>query len=74
MKTITIVSVCFFIIIVSPLILTAHPGHGETGGYSIVHYFVEPVHLIITLSSMITGIAVLHFFRKKKIEKKLNDA
>jgi hypothetical protein len=32
-----------------PALTWAHPGHGETDGYTIIHYFSEPQHAIITL-------------------------
>ncbi len=33
-----------------PLIADAHPGHGEDGGYTIIHYFTQPVHAVLSLS------------------------
>lgn len=33
-----------------PFIVMAHPGHGETGGFTITHYFTEPVHIIIDIA------------------------
>jgi hypothetical protein len=35
-----------------PLISIAHPGHGETGGYTITHYFVEPTHAVVSLLAL----------------------
>ena len=32
-----------------PVIALAHPGHGETGGFTITHYFLEPVHAVISI-------------------------
>lgn len=32
-----------------PAISWAHPGHGDTDGYTIIHYFTEPQHAVITL-------------------------
>ncbi|MBZ5859339.1 hypothetical protein [Flavihumibacter profundi] len=49
-----------------PIATFAHPGHGETDGYTIIHYFTEPVHVIATLLSV--GVIGLSFrvFRKKR--------
>ena len=32
-----------------PLFASAHPGHGETDGYTITHYFMEPAHAVVTV-------------------------
>jgi hypothetical protein len=40
-----------------PFFVSAHPGHGETGGYTITHYFTEPVHAVVTFG-LIAAIAV----------------
>ncbi|MEI8097187.1 MAG: hypothetical protein WCG74_00040 [Sediminibacterium sp.] len=47
-----------------PATTWAHPGHGETDGYSIIHYFSEPQHAIITLGVM--TIAVIYILRERK--------
>jgi hypothetical protein len=39
-----------------PLISLAHPGHGGDDGdhgFTIIHYFTQPVHLAITLPVVI---------------------
>ncbi|MBL7760315.1 MAG: hypothetical protein JNK08_06430 [Sediminibacterium sp.] len=50
---------------VAPLATMAHPGHGETEGYTIIHYFTEPMHAVITLGSLVIVFAGLRYFRKK---------
>jgi len=50
----------------APLASFAHPGHGETGGYSIIHYFTEPVHAIVTLSVFALAYVVVRVMRKRK--------
>ena len=42
----------------------AHPGHGETEGFSIIHYFTEPVHATVTLLAI--GAALVFFYRRSK--------
>ena len=48
-----------------PFISFAHDGHGSTGGFTIIHYFVEPQHLITTI--VITY--VLYLFYKGVMQK-----
>jgi len=38
-----------FLTLLIPALTWAHPGHGDTDGYTIIHYFSEPQHAIITL-------------------------
>ena len=64
-KLVSVISL--FILIVMPFITMAHPGHGDHGdsGYTIIHYFTQPMHAVITLGSIVIVFAVLHFNRKK---------
>jgi hypothetical protein len=39
-----------------PLLLLAHPGHGSDDGdhgFTIIHYFTQPVHMAITLPAVL---------------------
>ena len=50
-----------------PFAAMAHPGHGETDGYTIIHYFTEPQHALVTLGAVIlTVLFVLTERRRKK--------
>jgi hypothetical protein len=42
----------------APLASMAHPGHGETEGFTITHYFTEPVHAVVTILAVV-GVLVL---------------
>jgi hypothetical protein len=53
-----------------PLITLAHPGHGETDGFSIIHYFSEPLHAIITVGAMVVLFAGYRYFRRKNQHSK----
>ncbi len=54
----------------TPLLSMAHPGHGETGGFTITHYIVEPVHLFAAICLISISIAVCsHIKRSKKPAK-----
>jgi hypothetical protein len=54
-----------------PLFSLAHPGHGDTDGYSIIHYFTEPVHAFVWAASIIVIALFIHYFSRygKKVKK-----
>lgn len=54
---------------VLPGSLFAHPGHGETDGYTIIHYFTEPDHAVYTVSALIVGIVLFLKLRSRKAGK-----
>ncbi len=54
------------VILCMPLISLAHPGHGETGGYTIIHYFTEPMHAVFTYSVLLGAVAFIMYSRKSK--------
>lgn len=56
----------FFLASLLPFISNAHPGHGETEGFTITHYFTEPQHLVFILLTL----AVVIFFlgRNKEVQ------
>ncbi len=62
------ISFGLFLGMVAPLATMAHPGHGETEGYTIIHYFTEPMHAVITLGSLLIVFAGLRYFRKKNAD------
>ena len=47
-----------------PLAVFAHPGHGETDGYTIIHYFTEPQHAVITLG--VFAVTAVYIARERK--------
>ena len=52
-----------------PLATLAHPGHGETGGFTITHYFTEPVHVIVSLVALSGVILYARFLNKSRQRK-----
>lgn len=52
-----------------PFISFAHDGHGETGGFTITHYFVEPGHAIYTWSFIVAGFVLAIYLRRKNASK-----
>lgn len=58
--------------LVAPNLAFAHPGHGDHthDGFSIIHYFTEPEHGLVTIGILISIAVVLFYkyqFNKKKI-------
>lgn len=48
--------------------IMAHPGHGESTGHSLIHYFSEPIHAIplILVIAIAAGVIYVAFFKNKK--------
>jgi hypothetical protein len=66
MKKFIAVSLMIFVAFL-PEVLLAHPGHGgHEGGYTIIHYIVEPMHAIVTLGSIVVAIVLVRYSRKKQ--------
>ncbi len=59
------IAACSFLILMIPFASIAHPGHGETGGFTIIHYFAEPLHIFVWLS-LLTAIAVFIQYKNKQ--------
>ena len=55
-----------FILLCMPFISLAHPGHGETDGYTIIHYFVEPMHAVFTYGVLIASVVYIYHLRRNK--------
>jgi hypothetical protein len=68
MKKIALASLLTAII---PAISFAHPGHGTTGGYTIIHYFVEPQHAVITYGVFLVT-AIYVWRRRRKMQRNEN--
>jgi len=50
----------------------AHPGHGDTDGYTIIHYITEPVHAFVWLASLFVIVMFLRsYIRFGKKEEKI---
>lgn len=65
------ISILSILILSLPFIGNAHPGHGETGGFTITHYFTEPMHVIISvilLSAVV--IYIRHLLGNKQQKQK----
>lgn len=51
---------------VLPMFAMAHPGHGEHGGYTIIHYFTAPTHVFASMGILIAAFSVVFFTQKRK--------
>ncbi len=49
-----------------PVITFAHPGHGDTDGYTIIHYFKEPMHIGVIASVSLVAILYFRYFKRKE--------
>ena len=66
MKKITFAAILFFVFCI-PFIGTAHPGHGESDGFTITHYFTETNHLIVmSLVAFVVAVYFRHLRRNKQ--------
>jgi len=71
MKRIVLLLPAFFILLLPELIL-AHPGHGDHShdGFSIIHYFTEPEHGLVTIGVLVS-VGVALFYRYQGSKKKI---
>lgn len=53
-----------------PFIAMAHPGHGDTGGFTIIHYFTEPVHVLAGLAAITMTVTLLIKWTTRNQSKK----
>jgi hydrogenase/urease accessory protein HupE len=51
-------------------VLFAHPGHGETEGFTIIHYFTEPTHAVVTVLAVAAVIGLYQYLRRRETGKK----
>ncbi len=65
------IAACSFFILMIPFAGVAHPGHGETGGFTIIHYFTEPLHIFAWLSVLIAIAVFIQYKHKQRHLKKL---
>lgn len=45
-------SVLVLLMLFLPLTGWAHPGHGESDGFTLIHYFREPLHAVASLGML----------------------
>lgn len=67
-----VIATMSFFALCLPVICLAHPGHGNTGGYTITHYFTEPVHLVTMLITLTTAYFYNRYQVKNEKQKENN--
>ena len=61
-----VIAAISLLLLCMPFISMAHPGHGETGGYTITHYFTEPIHLVVSVSLLIAVVVYIRYLGRNK--------
>lgn len=56
-----------FLFVSIPAWALAHPGHGETEGFTIKHYMVEPEHAVVAVLAL--AITIFFLGRKKEVQQ-----
>ncbi|HSN60054.1 MAG TPA: hypothetical protein VLR49_03905 [Ferruginibacter sp.] len=65
-RVITALSILFMVL---PFIVWAHPGHGETDGFTITHYFSEPVHAIVSIAIVVALVVFIRHLNRNRQTK-----
>ncbi|MBL0102826.1 MAG: hypothetical protein IPP51_03150 [Bacteroidetes bacterium] len=53
-----------------PMLASAHPGHGHDDGYTIKHYFSEPLHIFASVGVLVVTFTLIRFAQKRKEQTK----
>lgn len=56
--------------LISSVSVFAHEGHGHTHGYTIKHYFTEPVHALALLAGVAAVVMLVSYFKNRQTAKK----
>ena len=64
-------AILMLIIVALPGIMMAHPGHGDHShdGWSIIHYFTQPEHALVSIA-IVLSLAVVVIVKKKSKTRK----
>lgn len=68
----TVSKVILMLIIVSlPEMMLAHPGHGDHthDGWSIIHYFTQPEHAVVSIAIVISVAWVTFYLLKSRSKR-----
>lgn len=59
-------SAFIFLMLFLPLSGWAHPGHGESDGFTLIHYFREPLHAVVSLGILAAlFVSIIRWSRNK---------
>ncbi len=55
-------------LLVAAVDVWAHPGHGETAGHSVLHYLIEPFHVLPMISVVVLSVVIfiVMYVRRKR--------
>ena len=58
----------FILLLAGTTVIMAHPGHGDSEGRSLIHYFSEPFHAIplILVIAIAAGVIFMAYSKLKK--------
>ena len=54
---------------IAPMISLAHPGHGGTDGFTIIHYFTELQHAIVNVVLLALIVVYVKLLRRRRAPK-----
>ncbi|HRF91196.1 MAG TPA: hypothetical protein PLF65_10395 [Desulfobacter postgatei] len=59
------------IIVSLPELMLAHPGHGDHShdGWSIIHYFTQPEHALVSIAIVLSLAVVVIVMKKSKARR-----
>ena len=58
------------LLVTTPLMIMAHPGHGDSDGFSVIHYFKEPVHILFPALFVVVIMAAYSWAKKHPYKNK----
>ncbi|HMS99955.1 MAG TPA: hypothetical protein PLQ57_16005 [Saprospiraceae bacterium] len=63
--------VLVLIIVSLPELMLAHPGHGDHShdGWSIIHYFTQPEHALVSIAIVLSLAVVVIVMKKSKARR-----
>jgi uncharacterized sodium:solute symporter family permease YidK len=61
-----IISLFCLLALLAPFTVLAHPGHGETDGFTITHYFVEPIHAVASIGIIASVVFFIRYQNRKR--------
>ena len=64
-------AILMLIIVALPGIMMAHSGHGDHShdGWSIIHYFTQPEHALVSIAIVLSLAVVVIVIKKSKTRK-----
>jgi putative Mn2+ efflux pump MntP len=64
-----LIAYLLIVLLTLPVLAFAHPGHGSTDGYTIIHYLVEPAHVVFQVIIIVLVAYIVKLKQKEKNQK-----